>query len=91
MVLVKLGSFMFYRYIVMDLICFAQKKFWNVIYDEVGAQILKEYDKLGMIMVYTFTFIVSLGTFNYIFAPFFGIVTVFAYAALACVIFQILT
>lgn len=73
---------MFYRDMIMDLIHFAEKNFWSVTYNEVGTQILEGYDKLGMIMVYTFTLIVYVATFNYIFAPFFGIVTVFAYAAL---------
>jgi len=82
MILVKLGSFMFYRDMIMDLIHFAEKNFWNVTYNEVGTRILEGYDKLGMIMVYTFTLIVYVATFNYIFAPFFGIVTVFAYPAL---------
>ncbi|KMQ97937.1 odorant receptor 13a [Lasius niger] len=79
MILVKLGSFMFYRDMIMDLIHYAEKNFWNVTYNEVGTRILKEYDKLGMAMVYTFTLIVYVATFNYVFAPFFGIVTVFAY------------
>ncbi|GAB1866635.1 Odorant receptor [Camponotus japonicus] len=71
MILVKLGSFMFYRDMIMDLIHFAEKNFWNVTYNEVGTRILEGYDKLGMIMVYTFTLIVYVATFNYIFAPFF--------------------
>ncbi|KYQ57879.1 Odorant receptor Or2 [Trachymyrmex zeteki] len=71
MILVKLGSFMFYRDIIMDLIHFAEKNFWGVTYDEASAQILEAYDKLGMTMIYTFTLIVYIGTFNYIFAPFF--------------------
>lgn len=80
MILVKLGSFMFYRDMIMDLIKFAEKNFWNVTYDKAGTRILEGYDKLGMTMVYIFTSIVSLATFNYIFAPFFGIVSVSAYA-----------
>lgn len=87
----KLGSFMFYRDMIMDLIHFAEKNFWNVTYNEVDTQILEGYDKLGMTMVYTFTLIVYVATFNYVFAPFFGIVMVFAYVVLAYVIFQILT
>lgn len=83
MILVKLGSFMFYRDMIMDLIKFAEKNFWNVTYDENGTQILEGYDKLGMTMVYTFTFIVSLATFNYIFAPFFGIVSASAYVIIS--------
>ncbi|CAL1676898.1 unnamed protein product [Lasius platythorax] len=71
MILVKLGSFMFYRDMIMDLIHYAEKNFWNVTYNEVGTRILKEYDKLGMAMVYTFTLIVYVATFNYVFAPFF--------------------
>ncbi|KAL0103918.1 hypothetical protein PUN28_016933 [Cardiocondyla obscurior] len=71
MILVKLGSFMFYRDMIMDLIHFAEKNFWTATYDETGAQILERYDKLGMTMIYTFTFIVYVATFNYIFAPFF--------------------
>ncbi|KYM78584.1 Odorant receptor 49b [Atta colombica] len=72
MILVKLGSFMFYRDMIMDLIHFAEKNFWSVTsYDEASAQILEGYDKLGMTMIYTFTFMVYIGTFNYIFAPFF--------------------
>ncbi|XP_018349251.1 PREDICTED: uncharacterized protein LOC108752717 [Trachymyrmex septentrionalis] len=71
MILVKLGSFMFYRDMIMDLIHFAEKNFWGVTYDETSAQILEEYDKLGMTMIYTFTFMVYTATFNYIFAPFF--------------------
>ncbi|XP_071569688.1 odorant receptor 49b-like [Temnothorax nylanderi] len=71
MILVKLGSFMFYRDMIMDLIHFAEENFWNVTYDEAGAKILEEYDKLGMTMVYTFIFVVYVATFNYIFAPFF--------------------
>ncbi|XP_011338486.1 putative odorant receptor 92a isoform X2 [Ooceraea biroi] len=73
MILVKLGSFMFYRDIVFDLIRFAEKNFWSTTYDEFGAQVLETYDKLGMTMVYIFTFIVYIATFNYIFAPFFEI------------------
>lgn len=73
MILVKLGSFMFYRDMIIDLIRFAERNFWNVTYDETGTQILDSYDKLGMTMIYTFTFIVYVATFNYIFAPFFGI------------------
>ncbi|XP_071642098.1 uncharacterized protein [Temnothorax longispinosus] len=71
MILVKLGSFMFYRDMIMDLIHFAEENFWNVTYDKAGAKILEEYDKLGMTMVYTFIFVVYVATFNYIFAPFF--------------------
>ncbi|KYN08362.1 Odorant receptor Or2 [Cyphomyrmex costatus] len=71
MVLVKLGSFMFYRDMIMDLIQFAEKNFWGVTYDKSDTQILEGYDKLGMTMIYTFTFIVYVATFNYIFAPFF--------------------
>ncbi|KAL6260248.1 hypothetical protein P5V15_007781 [Pogonomyrmex californicus] len=71
MILVKLGSFMYYRDKIMDIIHFAEENFWNVNYDKVGTQILEKYDKLGMTMVYTFTFIVYFATFNYIFAPFF--------------------
>ncbi|XP_012056605.1 PREDICTED: odorant receptor 67c-like [Atta cephalotes] len=72
MILVKLGSFMFYRDMIMDLIHFAEKNFWGVTpYDEASAQILEGYDKLGMTMIYTFTFMVYIATFNYIFAPFF--------------------
>ncbi|KAM0727264.1 Odorant receptor 13a [Formica fusca] len=71
MILVKLGSFMFYRNMIMDLIHFAEKNFWNVTYNEVDTQILEGYDKLGMTMVYTFTLIVYVATFNYVFAPFF--------------------
>ncbi|KAG5334346.1 OR13A protein, partial [Acromyrmex charruanus] len=71
MILVKLGSFMFYHDMIMGLIHFAEKNFWGVTYDEASAQILKGYDKLGMTMIYTFTFMVYIATFNYIFAPFF--------------------
>nr|XP_012214848.1 PREDICTED: uncharacterized protein LOC105667580 [Linepithema humile] len=71
MILVKLGSFFFYRDTVMELIRFAEKNFWNVDYDETSARILEEYDKLGMSIIYTFTFIVYAATFNYIFAPLF--------------------
>ncbi|XP_072758672.1 uncharacterized protein [Anoplolepis gracilipes] len=71
MILVKLGSFMFYRDMIMDLINFAEKNFWNVTYNEIGTKIMKGYDRLGMIMVYTFTLIVFIATFNYIFAPIF--------------------
>ncbi|KAF3054604.1 Odorant receptor 033 [Nylanderia fulva] len=71
MILVKLGSFMFYRDQIMDLIHYAEENFWNVTYNEVGTQIMKRYDKLGMSMVYTFTCIVVIATFNYVFAPFF--------------------
>ncbi|EFN77832.1 Odorant receptor 49b [Harpegnathos saltator] len=71
MILVKLGSFMLYHDNVMKLIRFAEKHFWAVTYDEVGTRILEEYDKLGMTMTYTFTLIVYVATFNYIFAPFF--------------------
>lgn len=81
MILVKLGSFMFYHDDVMKLIRFAERNFWTIVYDEVGTRILEQYDKLGMTMTYTFTFIVSVAAFNYIFAPFFG--TVFALAASA--------
>lgn len=77
MILVKLGSFMFYRDTVMELIRYAEENFWNADYDETSARILEEYDKLGMSMIYTFTFIVYVATFNYIFAPFFGTVLVF--------------
>jgi len=84
MILVKLGSFMFYRDMIMDLIHFAEKNFWGVTYDEASAQILEGYDKLGMTMIYTFTFMVYIATFNYIFAPFFGIIFFFsAYTVLA--------
>ncbi|XP_014478929.1 PREDICTED: uncharacterized protein LOC106746647 [Dinoponera quadriceps] len=71
MILVKLGSFMFYRDEVMKLIRFAEKNFWGITYDEVDAGILEEYEKLGMTLTYTFMFIVYCATFNYIFAPFF--------------------
>ncbi|XP_020296375.1 odorant receptor 49b-like [Pseudomyrmex gracilis] len=71
MILVKLGSFMYYHDMIMELIQFAEKKFWNIKYDKVGTQILKTYDKIGMSMICTFTFIVYFATFNYIFAPFF--------------------
>lgn len=80
MILVKLGSFMFYRDAVMELIRFAEKNFWNVDYDETSARILEKYDKLGLSMIYTFTFIVYAATFNYIFAPFFGIILVLPHA-----------
>lgn len=70
---------MFYHDNVMKLICFAEKHFWTVTYDEVGTRILEEYDKLGMTMTYTFTFVVTIASFNYIFAPFFG--TVFAFTS----------
>jgi len=83
MILVKLGSFMFYRDMIMDLIRFAEKNFWNVTYGEIGTRILERYDKLGMTMIYTFVFIVYVATFNYIFAPFFGIIFVSTYAVLA--------
>ncbi|KAL6435407.1 hypothetical protein ACFW04_005415 [Cataglyphis niger] len=63
MILVKLGSFMFYRDMIMDLIHFAEKNFWNVTYNEVDTQILEGYDKLGMTMVYTFT-LISLSTIH---------------------------
>lgn len=76
MILLKLGSFMFYRDTVFNLIRFAEKHFWGSFYDESGAQILEAYDKLGMKMVYTFTVIVYVATFNYIFAPFFGTILV---------------
>lgn len=66
----------------MDLIHFAEKNFWGVTYDEASAQILEAYDKLGMTMIYTFTLIVYIGTFNYIFAPFFGIIFFSAYTVL---------
>ncbi|XP_011691915.1 PREDICTED: odorant receptor Or2-like [Wasmannia auropunctata] len=71
MILVKLGSFMFYRDMVMDLIRSAERNFWSATYDEVGTRILEGYDRLGMTMTYTFTFIVYVATLNYIFAPFF--------------------
>lgn len=77
MILVKLGSFMYYHDMIMELIQFAEKKFWNIKYDKVGTQILKTYDKIGMSMICTFTFIVYFATFNYIFAPFFGTIFVF--------------
>ena len=68
----------------MDLIHFAEKNFWGVTpYDEASAQILEGYDKLGMTMIYTFTFMVYIATFNYIFAPFFGIIFFSAYTVLA--------
>lgn len=73
MVLVKLGSFMFYRDKIMNLIHFAERNFWNATHGETDTQILEQYDKLGMFLIYTFTFIVTVATFNYIFAPFFGI------------------
>lgn len=69
---------MFYRDMIMDIIHFAETNFWNVTYDEADAQILEGYDKLGMTMVYTFIFIVYFATINYIFAPFLGIIFVFA-------------
>lgn len=72
MILVKLGSFMFYRDMVMELIRFAETNFWGVTYDEVGNRILEEYDQLGITMAYTFTFVVYVAAFNYICAPFFG-------------------
>ncbi|XP_011169700.2 odorant receptor 13a [Solenopsis invicta] len=71
MVLVKLGSFMFYRDKIMNLIHFAERNFWNATHGETDTQILEQYDKLGMFLIYTFTFIVTVATFNYIFAPFF--------------------
>lgn len=79
MILVKLGSFMYYNDHMMKLIRFAESKFWAVTYDEVGTRILEEYDKLGMTMTYTFILIVYFASFNYIFAPIFG--TVLASAA----------
>lgn len=73
LILVKLGSFMYYRDKVMELIYVAEVKFWNIIYDETAAKILEEYDELGMTVSYAFTLIVSAGTLNYIFVPILGI------------------
>ncbi|XP_043486395.1 odorant receptor 13a-like [Polistes fuscatus] len=69
MILVKFGNFIYYRNIVLKLITYAEKNFWKVEYDNTSARILEEYDKRGVLMTYTFTVIVNLAAFNYIFAP----------------------
>ncbi|XP_015180925.1 PREDICTED: uncharacterized protein LOC107068731 [Polistes dominula] len=69
MILVKFGNFIYYRNIVLKLITYAEKNFWKVEYDNASAKILDEYDKRGVLMTYTFTVIVNLAAFNYIFAP----------------------
>lgn len=72
MIMVKLGSFMFYRDIVMKLIQFAEANFWSVTYDEVASQIMKQYDEFGITMTYTFTVIVYFAIINYCCGPIFG-------------------
>ncbi|KAI4484184.1 hypothetical protein M0804_007640 [Polistes exclamans] len=69
MILVKFGNFIYYRNIVLKLITYAEKNFWKGEYDNTSAKILEEYDKRGVLMTYTFTVIVNLAAFNYIFAP----------------------
>ncbi|XP_035728332.1 uncharacterized protein LOC118444293 [Vespa mandarinia] len=71
MILVKFGNFIYYRSIVLKLIRYAEDNFWKIEYDKISAKILEEYDKRGVFMTYSFTLIVQLASFNYIFAPLF--------------------
>ena len=72
MILIKFSSFIFHRDLVMNIIKYAEQNFWSVEYNEYGNQVLTECDSKGVMLTYTFTLIVQMGTCNYIFAPLIG-------------------
>ncbi|KAG7190905.1 hypothetical protein KM043_006965 [Ampulex compressa] len=71
MILVKFGTFIFYRDLLVEVVRFAQIHFWERQYNKIEAEIMRDYDKRGVIMTCSFTVIVYIGTFNYIVAPVF--------------------
>nr|AXM05167.1 odorant receptor [Campoletis chlorideae] len=68
-IMIKFSSFMYYRNIVYNIIDYAERNFWEVDYDEYGTKVLKECDRKGVMLIYTFTLIVQLGALNYIYTP----------------------
>lgn len=72
-ILLKLGFFLFHREEVLSMLKYTQDNFWNVQYDAYGRKILKQINKKGTILMFTFTLCTQGTVFSYFLTPIIGI------------------